>query len=89
VAGWNYRVVKQHPRSYYEIHEVYYDDAGKPNGLTVRGIGPGGDNREEFKSSADMYAEALYKPVLIFDGDDFIGEEPPFIGKNKWTEKDI
>ena len=32
--SWNYRIVKYRDNSGFGIHEVYYDDEGKPWGMT-------------------------------------------------------
>jgi len=55
--SWNYRVMRHvspaipHGRDFEEewfaIHEVYYDDDGKPNGHTQEPIAPYGDTVEE------------------------------------------
>ena len=35
--SWNYRIIRHHhPKGdYLSLHEVYYDQAGRPNGYTV------------------------------------------------------
>lgn len=53
--SWNYRVVKRkYPnitddrnKIYYEIHETYYDEKSKPNGITVNPqLGPAENLKE-------------------------------------------
>ena len=41
--SWNYRVIKK--EDYLEIHEVYYDKKGKPNGYTENAVTVGGEFR--------------------------------------------
>ena len=36
MSGWNYRIIRH--ADHFTLHEVYYDDAGKPNGYTAEGI---------------------------------------------------
>jgi len=77
--SWNYRVV-YHPPSIYKvedkefgreehlaIHEVYYDDAGLPNMMTVDSIVVGDDGKDSLislKWILENQLEALKKPIL-------------------------
>jgi YD repeat-containing protein len=40
--SWNYRII-QHADGRLELHEVYYDQAGRPVGFTERGASFGTD----------------------------------------------
>lgn len=74
--SWNYRIMKHDINAkeglvefppYYEIHEVHYDEAGKPNGFTENSVSPIGDSTEELKASIHKMLEAFDKPVLDYD----------------------
>ena len=71
MSTWNYRVVKKtDPKTgetVYAIHEVYYDDAGKPDGCTKNSIAPMGESLAELKRDMEYYLLALSKPVLEYD----------------------
>ena len=76
---WNYRVV-YHPPSKYKvgeqefdreeylaIHEVYYDEDGNPNAMTIDEIVTGDEGIESLKSLKwilEHQLEALEKPIL-------------------------
>ena len=77
--SWNYRVIRHiHTHNdideeYYQIHEVFYDDDGNPETMTVEGIIPFGDTEEDLKEVMEMMANALTKNVLdaiMFEHDD-------------------
>ena len=36
---WNYRIIRYKGSGHYGLHEVYYDDAGKPVSMTERAVG--------------------------------------------------
>ncbi len=67
--SWNHRLLahKDGEDYYYQIHEVYYDEKGKPNGYTERGISVGGDNLEGVNWVLDRMRECLNKPILSVD----------------------
>lgn len=68
--SWNYRLIKHGP--FVSIHEVYYDDDGKP----VSFAGPPADlgymaNREEMVAEIKLVMRALSLPALdvsVFGG---------------------
>lgn len=69
--AWNYRVIEfvdPHEGPWTAIHEVYYDEAGKPNGYAeqpaqVLSFDDGG-NQRELAWVLDRMRDALAKPVL-------------------------
>lgn len=69
--AWNYRVIEfvdPNDGPWTAIHEVYYDDAGKPNGYAedpaqVVSFDDGGNVRE-LSWVLDRMRDALGKPVL-------------------------
>ena len=78
---WNYRVIRhQDPSSesgaFLEIHEVYYDDRGRPNGVTERGASLGSENIKGIKWVLGKMRKALKEPIL--DYEDFLN-----MGKKK------
>lgn len=68
--SWNYRVVRD--IGGLTIHEVYYDERGKPNGMTIDEVGPRGETLKELKRSMKLYKQALKRPVL---DEDEMGED--------------
>ena len=72
--SWNYRVIK-HAEEQFSIHEVYYDEEGNPQSMTVNPVSAFGETLEELKDDALLISVALTKPVLdakMFDNDDSI-----------------
>jgi hypothetical protein len=71
MSTWNYRVLKKTDpatgETIYTIHEVYYDDAGKPETCTENSVAPMGESLAELKRDMDHYLLALSKPVLMYD----------------------
>lgn len=67
--SWNYRVLR---KGYigleytYAIHEVYYDENGKPVMCTENPVCPMGENPIELKEDLDRYRQALGKPILDY-----------------------
>ncbi len=76
---WNYRVVHKHIEcpdhgetcslcsDEYGIHEVYYNDDGAPETVTVSPVGPYGNTYEEFIDDMAHYVSALSRPILEYD----------------------
>lgn len=65
---WNYRIVQHEPVNkfvgiYFDIAEVYYDDAGNIKNY-AKGVSPQGDTPEELKSDLQMMLEAFDHPIL-------------------------
>lgn len=71
--SWNYRVLRKYDRSggktftFYEIHEVYYDDSGKVASISESPVGPYGENINELLVEWSMFSDAFTKPILDFD----------------------
>lgn len=65
--GWNHRVIatKHIDGIYLGIHEVYYDDAGKPVSATKTPIEVSSDSLDDIKWVLDMMQECLSKPILF------------------------
>ena len=66
---WNYRVIRHVEKSgeWLAIHEVYYDESGKPDGVTQDPSLPIGDNWEEFQADLNSYNMAMLQPVLEYE----------------------
>lgn len=62
---------------YLQIHEVYYNNDGKPTSYTENAVGVGGDNVEGITWVLEMMSKCLEKPVL------WAGENFPQEYKNK------
>jgi hypothetical protein len=71
--SWNHRIlVTEHEyigqmTKYFQIHEVYYDNEGKPNGYTANAIDVGGEDVESIEWTLNKMKEALTKPKLWGD----------------------
>ena len=67
---WNYRVVRHVVASlgetYYQIHEVYYNEDGKIMSMTEKGIAPLGETTTELQLELTRMLDALKKPVLDY-----------------------
>jgi hypothetical protein len=65
---WNYRVLAHQDGdgTYFQIHEVYYDEQGNPNGYTERGTTMGSETLESLRSELERMRECLSKPVLSY-----------------------
>lgn len=67
---WNYRIIEQaneHGDRWRAIHEVYYDDEGKPRSYTVDAVGVQWDVEEGDDAglrTLDQMREAFTLPVL-------------------------
>lgn len=63
---WNYRVF-QHTQDgvdSFEVHEVYYDEEGRPHSYMESASQPFGETPEELRADLLYMLEALEKPVL-------------------------
>ncbi len=58
---------------YFQVHEVYYNEAGRPDGMTLHPIHIGGDSLEDIEWTLDKIQESLKRPILW--GDDRFPEE--------------
>ncbi len=67
---WNYRILahKEEDGMYFQIHEVYYNEAGIPNGYTNNFAGVGGDSLKDINWSLEKMKEATSEPILLADG---------------------
>ena len=75
---WNHRVVEKRDyfgELYYEIHEVYYNEDGTINGMTVHPISPYGDSLDSLKTVLGWMLRCVDKPVLVDDEITFINYE--------------
>ena len=52
---------------YIEIHEVFYDEDGKPVLVTVNGVGVGGNDEAEVMGAMQNYLAAIAKPVMEYE----------------------
>lgn len=66
---WDYRVLRRviAGETRYAVHEVYYDDSGKPTSCTVDPVEPSGETLEELRRDCANYIRALDMPVLEYD----------------------
>ena len=69
---WNHRVISRKyetGETYYAIHEVYYDDSGKPTQCTALPSVILEDSIDDLAITIDRIRECLSKPVLDYDKD--------------------
>lgn len=68
MASWNHRVMRLPSgtdEEFLGIHEVYYDDEGKPNGYTKHAVSVSGtEGIEGLRWQLDHMIKALGKPIL-------------------------
>ena len=64
--GWNHRVLAWEHKGEvtFQIHEVYYDDSGVPNGYTKEAIAVGGEKIGDLKWQLRKMKKCLKKPIL-------------------------
>lgn len=71
--SWNYRVVKHCNEELelsdsFNIHEVYYDEQGLIDSMTVDPVGlPHSDSVEDVRDILQKMLEATEKPVLNYE----------------------
>ena len=72
--SWNHRILahKDGNEMYFQIHEVYYDKEGKPDGYTANGVSVGAESLDGIKWVLDKMKECTNKPILL--ADDFPNE---------------
>ena len=63
---WNYRVLAHQDKEeiFMKIHEVYYDESGKPNGYTENAVSASGETTDEILSVLNRMKECCKRPVL-------------------------
>ena len=76
-GGWNYRVLRCEDKGepFYTVHEVYYDEAGKPDSWTEDPVGPHGESQADLLHGLRLFLAAWAKPILIVRDDKIVGEE--------------
>jgi hypothetical protein len=72
--SWNHRILahKYGDEMYFQIHEVYYDKDGKPDGYTANGVSVGAESLDGIKWVLNKMKECVNKPILL--ADDFPNE---------------
>lgn len=67
--GWNHRILahKDGDEMYFQVHEVYYDDKGKPESYTANGVSVGDDSLEGINLILDQMKECSKKPILSIE----------------------
>jgi hypothetical protein len=67
---WNHRVmrhVEPDGHVWFGIHEVFYDDTGRPEGWSEPAEAPAGETLEELAANLAQMTEALKQPVLEYE----------------------
>lgn len=65
--SWNYRILAQEQENgeiYFQIHEVYYNENGIPDGYTANGVTVGTDSVKGINWILNRMKEATKKPIL-------------------------
>lgn len=66
--SWNHRVIEfvdpDDGRPWFQIHEVYYDDQGRPEAYTENPVPVYGDTIDEMRTTLERMRLALDQPVL-------------------------
>ena len=65
--SWNHRIIQTEHKGevYLNIHEVYYDKNGVPNGYTANPISVSGETLEDLEWVLNKIKECLSKPILL------------------------
>lgn len=68
---WNHRVIlHRHERGdYFEVHEVYYNDAGVPDSWTQEPVSIVSESLADMREELLMMLQALDTPILEIVGD--------------------
>ena len=71
LGGWDYRIVKQtfDGEDIFAVHEVYYEDNGKPHMMSEDEVSAHGSNLKEFDKDWEAYLAAKEKPLLTYPDD--------------------
>lgn len=77
--SWNYRIVRSvhDGTEYFAIHEVYYDEDGKPWAATENASHPAGETLNEMRRDFGHYQRALSAPVLEMEDFKRMANEAP------------
>lgn len=64
--SWNHRILAHEHKDeiYLQIHEVYYNEEGIPNGYTEKGVSVGSEDIEGINWVLDKMKECADKPIL-------------------------
>jgi len=67
--SWNHRILAHDTDGeiYLQIHEVYYNKKGIPDGYTANAISVSGDDLESITWTLDKMKECLEKPIIWAD----------------------
>ena len=76
MSHWNYRVVRVDGSL--QIHDVYYNDAGKPNGRSLPPSYLYGETIEHLREQFQLFSAALDKPILNISEFMPFNQEAPF-----------
>ena len=65
---WNHRVIhtvyKEIEEEGYSIHEVFYDEDGVPDMMTLDAVGVWGETMDEVQQTLEWMTKALEQPIL-------------------------
>jgi len=75
--SWSHRILahEHHDETFFQVHEVYYDENNKPNEYTENGVSVGGCNIKEITWTLYRMLECRKRPI-IWAGDRFPDEYP-------------
>lgn len=67
---WNHRLVRRKDGrgvEFYAVHEVYYDDRGRPVAVTLDPVPVQGESPDGASELHAMMIEAFVRPILDYD----------------------
>src|SRR3546814_15898931 len=71
---WNYRILDH--GTHLDLHEVFYDDTGRPEGWAAEPLDVASETREELLQALEMaLADARNRPVLRIAGNRLVEED--------------
>lgn len=91
--GWNHRILAHDDgdgQFYFQMHEVYYDENGKPDSYTKNAVTIAGENLKAITWSLNKMKEARKKPVLLAGDkfpEEYKGDSIVLVGNMKATSK--
>lgn len=77
MTTWNYRIVKYRDENGYGLHEVHYDDNGRPRSRTTDAAGFVGENEREVIDGLELALRDARRMPVFNDPEEWPGEPPP------------
>ena len=68
MSNWNYRII-EYIDGGYGVHEVYYNEDGKPDGYTECAVTFGGEGLEEVVASLQLALKDITEKEVLKEGE--------------------